>query len=499
MILKTLPVLFLLVILLGCQKEDSIQSKLSDYSFEEPVSSGNTFYIDPVNGSSEGDGSASNPWKTLQEVIETGLIEHYRPSENYVADSPLEIVNEGAPVKGGDILILLSGYHGYISVNTFVFNEWLTIKSAENNTPVFSQIKFVGAFKNIYLKDLTVIKDSYLGDGNYWDTENINRNVGNCLYFASSSFWGKGSDIKINGVTVKTSENTTSWSANDWVQKAAGGIGLRSVLNTEIVNCTIENIRHGITIDYHSDFTNVVNNTIKGFSGDGSQIISNDVLFAYNTITDCYKVDDNHDDAIQSYSRGEDNSFGTGVVKNVIIRGNTIIGSTNPSHPLASYPQAIGCFDGMFDSWVIENNLIITNPYHGISFYGMLNSYILNNTVIDQVPEDNICPWIMITDHKNGTSSENCTVANNIIASSVSVKGENVEESNNYIIGKTNYAQVYKLFIDPDNFDMHILYNDDTKTNIIDQGYPVLPNISSMMDKDLKPRESVPDLGAFEY
>lgn len=499
MVQKTFTFFLLLILFVGCRKDDNVNGKLSDYTFQEPVSNGNTFYIDPVNGSTEGDGSASNPWKTLQEVIENGLIEHYRPSENYVPDSPLEIVNEGAPVKGGDVIILQSGYHGYISVSTFVFNDWLTIKAADNSTPVFSQIKFVGAFKNVYLKDLTVIKESYQGGGNYWDDEAINRNVSSCVYFASSSFWGKGSDIRINGFTVKTAENTSSWTASDWVQKAAGGIGLRSVLNAEIVNCTIENIRHGINIDYHSDYTNVVNNTIKGFSGDGSRVISNDVLFAYNTITDCYKVDDNHDDAIQSFSRGEDNSSGTGVLKNVVIRGNTIIGSTNPEHPLASYPQAIGCFDGMFDSWIIENNLIITNHYHGISFYGMLNSYILNNTVIDQVPDDKTCPWIMITNHKNGTPSENCTVANNIISSSVSVKGENVEERNNYIIGKSNYDQVYKLFIDPDNYDMHLLYNEDTKVNIIDQGYPFISHLSSTMDKDLKERESVPDIGVYEY
>lgn len=496
---KTFPFFLIILAILGCRKEESPKGSLTDYTFTEPVSSGNTFYIDPVNGSVDGDGSSSAPWRTLQEVVENGLIEHYRPSENYVPDSPLEVVNEGAPVKGGDVLVLLSGYHGYINVNTFVFNDWLTIKAAENHTPVFSQIKFVGTFKYIYLKDLSVIKESYEGEGNYWDTDAINNNVSNCVYFSSSSFWGNGCDIKLNGLTVKTAENTTSWTAEDWVRKAAGGIGLRTVLRAEIVNCTIENIRHGLMIEYHSDFSYAINNTIKGFSGDGSRIISNDVLFAYNMITDCYKVDDNHDDAIQSYSRGEDNTSGTGVLSNVIIRGNTIIGSTDPTHPLAGYPQAIGCFDGMFDSWIVENNLIITNHYHGISFYGMLNSSILNNTVIDQVPDDNICPWIMITEHKNGTPSENCTVANNIIASSVKVSGENVEEMNNYILGKSNYDQVYQLFVDPDNFNFHLLDNETTQANIIDQGHPFLTNLSSIMDKDLKSRVSVPDLGAYEY
>jgi hypothetical protein len=33
------------------------------------------FYVDPVNGSMSGDGSADSPWSTLQEVLDAGLIQ----------------------------------------------------------------------------------------------------------------------------------------------------------------------------------------------------------------------------------------------------------------------------------------------------------------------------------------------------------------------------------------------------------------------------------------
>src|SRR5690606_17375264 len=49
----------------------------SEYNFEEPEVTGNSFYIDPVNGSQDGDGSEANPWKTLQQVIEDKLIQYY--------------------------------------------------------------------------------------------------------------------------------------------------------------------------------------------------------------------------------------------------------------------------------------------------------------------------------------------------------------------------------------------------------------------------------------
>jgi hypothetical protein len=282
------------------------------------------------------------------------------------------------------------------------------------------------------------------------------------------------------------------------VERAAGGIGLRSVLDCEIVNCRIENIRHGLAIEYPSDNTIAVNNTIKYYSGDGCRLISNNVFLAYNTITDCLKVDDNHDDAIQSYSRGEDNSPGTGVLYDNVVRGNLIIGTTDFTHPLAGSPQGIGCFDGFFDGWIVENNVVIVDHWHGISFYGMRNSNILNNTVIDQNYDDNPNPWIMITNHKDGTPSENCTIANNIVYRSIGASGIDVTEHHNYVIGASNSSQLHDLFVSPDDLDFHLLDNALTRENIIDQGESFADMISSEMDRDDVERAGAPDLGAYE-
>jgi parallel beta-helix repeat protein len=497
--------LFIIVILLGfiftgCKKSDDhpTYTYYDDFTFEEPAVTGNTFYIDPANGSPAGDGSASHPWRTLQEVIDSGLIECYAPSEAYHNESELKIINEGAPVKGGDKLVLRSGYHGFINVSRFVFNDWLTILAEEGQTPVFSQIKMVGAFKNIYLKNLSIIKESYVGGENYWETDDINYNTGDCLYLGSSEFWGKGSYVKVYGLTLKTTENASAWTAADWVEKSASGITLRSAEHIEIVNCRLENVRFGINIEYFSDYSTAVGNTVKYYSGDGSRIISNNVLFAYNTIEGCLKVDDNHDDGIQSYTRGADDSPGAGVLYNVTIRGNLIIGIADKNNPLSGSPQGIGCFDGLFKNWTVENNVIISNTYHGISFYGMIDSKIINNTVIDQVPGDDVCPWIMITDHKNGTPSSNCIVANNIVSSDVSVSGRNVMEYNNYVFGKENYNAVYDAFKNTDENDLHLLINDFTRTNLIDKGVLFDGLVSSASDIEENSRSGLPDLGAYE-
>jgi hypothetical protein len=473
-------------------------SDFSDYSFEEPVVSGNTYYVDPVNGSDDGDGSAQNPWRTLQQVIEDGLIEYYQRAEPYNPESALTVVNEGAPVRGGDRLLLRSGYHGHVACNAFIFDQWLTIAAQDGHRPVLSQFKLEGAFEKIYLKHLTLLKDSYEGPGTYWEANAINYNSNACLYLASSDYWGMGSYVKVNGLTVGTTVDATDWTTADWVAKSAAGISLRSVTHAEIVNCRIENISFGLNIEYASDHTVAVNNVIKNYSGDGCRLISNNVFLAYNTITDCLKVDDNHDDAIQSYSRGADNSPGTGILYNNVIRGNLIIGTTDFSNPLAGSPQGIGCFDGFFDGWVVENNVVIVDHYHGISFYGMRNSFILNNTVIDQGYGNDTSPWIMVTDHKNGTPSRNCTVANNIVSRSISVSGTNVAERHNYIIGHGNSAQLDDLFVNPDDFDFHLQNNTLTLASIIDQGEVFPEMISSEVDRENVARMAFPDLGAYE-
>ncbi len=470
-----------------------------DYAFQEPAVSGNTFYIDPVNGADDGDGSEAHPWRTLQQVVADGLIEHYRPSENYNPDSALEIVNAGAPVKGGDRLLLRSGYHGHVALNTFVFNDWLTIAADSGHTPVLSQFKLEGAFAKVYLKGFTIRKDSYGGAGNYWEADAINHNSDACLYLASSSFWGNGRQVKVNGLTLGTTADASGWSDLDWQARAAAGIGLRSVTHCEIVNCRMENVSFGLSIEYASDYTVAVNNAIKYYSGDGVRLISSHVFLAYNTITDCLDIHDgNHDDAIQSYSRGADGSPGTGVLYNNVVRGNVIIGTTDFGQPLAGNPQGIGCFDGFFDGWIVENNVVSVDHYHGISFYGMRNSHILNNTVIDQTYGNDTSPWIMVTAHKDGTPSQNVVVANNIAFRAISVEGADVVERHNYVIGRDNSDRLADLFADAEGFDFHLVTSDLTTENVIDKGESFTAMVSSELDRDNQPRAGAPDLGAYE-
>ncbi|MCG8442735.1 MAG: hypothetical protein MI723_13115, partial [Caulobacterales bacterium] len=62
------------------------------------------FYIDPDNGTAGGDGSQAAPWRTLEEVVTFGLIETQEFSGP--GSNTLVTKNPGAPVGGGDTLIL---------------------------------------------------------------------------------------------------------------------------------------------------------------------------------------------------------------------------------------------------------------------------------------------------------------------------------------------------------------------------------------------------------
>lgn len=69
---------------------------------------------------------------------------------------------------------------------------------------------------------------------------------------------------------------------------------------------------------------------------------------------------------------------------------------------------------GMFEDWVIENNVVMINHWHGISLYGAKNCRVFNNTVVDLDTASPGPPWIRIAEHKNGAQATGCIVRNNL-------------------------------------------------------------------------------------
>jgi hypothetical protein len=137
---------------------------------------------------------------------------------------------------------------------------------------------------------------------------------------------------------------------------------------------------------------------------------------------------------------------------------------------------------------VIENNVIITDHWHGITLLGARNSRVVNNTVMDPNAEDPGPPWISIDAHKDGTPPEGCVVRNNLSTDLANAKTGVTEDTNTII------EDPAVLFVDAAGYDLHLRPD----AAVIDQGNAEL---APELDADEIPRPQLEgwDLGAYEW
>ena len=384
------------------------------------------FYVDPVNGNINNDGSAAHPWSTLQEVFLSNKIQ-----SRIYSSGQLVVKNSGAPVRAGDNIILRDGYHGDIIDNNYFNEDYVTIKAAAGHTPVVSSIDLSSCAK-------------FKFQGLTFNPLNTNRDYNVFFYISSETQYGISTDCIIDSCIFYSIWDNSGWSRTDWVNNVKSGIFINGNHIT-VRNCHLKNVYNGI--DSLGAYDLVENNLIENFAGDGMRGLGNYSQFLNNTVKNCYVIDDNHTDGFQSWSTGADDSIGTGEVVGIVLRGNTIINYENSNQPFREVMQGIGCFDGRYRDWVIENNLIVVDFYHGLALMGADNCRIANNTIVDLNGVDPGPSWIYVGEHKDGTPSTNCLVYNNITTNLVQT---NVTFINNMEISYNDYNT---YFTNPSNFD----------------------------------------------
>ncbi|MBA3706447.1 MAG: T9SS type A sorting domain-containing protein [Bacteroidetes bacterium] len=230
-------------------------------------------------------------------------------------------------------------------------------------------------------------------------------------------------------------------------------------------------------------------NTIENISGDGLRGLSDYCKFEYNLVKNFYVANANHDDIFQSWSGGVNGiPVGADTVTGIEIRGNTFISHTDANQPLVSQPQAIGCFDGTFKDWIIENNLIITEHWHGISLYGAINCKIVNNILAENSLnlDASMVPWIKITAHKNGTLSTGNIIRNNFCSSMTN--DANIGTVDHNVISK-NYTA---YFVNYSGNDFHLKVG----SALINAGSNVATPI---IDLEQNSRLAPYDIGCYEF
>ncbi|MCG8441644.1 MAG: right-handed parallel beta-helix repeat-containing protein, partial [Caulobacterales bacterium] len=233
----------------------------------------------------------------------------------------------------------------------------------------------------------------------------------------------------------------------------------------------------------------VSNNLVSNFAGDGMRGNGDFGLFEFNRIENSIFVDENHDDMFQAFVTPVGSQ---GSITGVVLRNNVMISFTedhaNPA--LRSPAQGIGCFDGFYDDWVVENNLVVVDHWHGITFEGARNVTIVNNTVIDMFDGEPGPSWILVADHKDGRASSGNVVQNNLVNSSVMVDDPSIAtEWNNLSVDDVN-----DYFLDADGFDFRLRAGSPAVDAGRDAGAPATDITGAA-----RPQGAAVDVGAYEF
>jgi len=432
--------------------------------------SATTFYVDPVNGFIGLDGSAEFPWSTLEEVFDNGLIE--------TRDRFGSIKNAGGPVKAGDTILLRSGYHGDINVSQYFNDQVITIAAEEGHTPELKRFRLSGG-KNWLIRGLTISPS----------LAPVFERVTMVDFYSRTSSHGICSNITIEDCFLYTILDSSGWSDTDWDTKACSGIalGMNGGANLIARNNHLLNVNFGIMLQAQGSIAEY--NTIENFSGDGIRATFHDVIARYNLIKNCYDVNDNHDDGIQSYLV----NVGPGAVYRINLIGNVIINISDPAQPLQGTLQGIGIFDGPFYDFVVENNVVMTNHWHGITLKNSQNARIVNNTVFNKWwydGESGLETWIEVT---AGSTSGGNLIRNCIAHSIRTSEDSSAQADHNLIISRSDNADEW--FVDYSNFDMHLA---TPASPPVDAGSSLLAP-----DEDIegivRPQGPTYDIGAYEY
>ncbi len=441
------------------------------------------FYVNPKTGSSENDGTKEKPWRTLKEVFDNKLIQNKGWEKlQYKKDYKLVIKNSKGVIKGGDTIWLYGGDHGLVKLRGYYNDDFITIKAVEGEKPVLNGFN--------------------IQSGSFWKLSGLtfepSSNSISAGVFASlvSHGWnGPVNDFIVENCFFSSANDTSKWTLEDWNKRAYTAINTDAPRSI-ITNNYIRNIDAGINVRTSADNSVIAYNTIENFANDGLRGLADDCVFEYNIVKNCYDVNGNHDDAFQSWTTRENEDGSKKPVKNIVLRGNIFINFEDPEQPFRGPLQGIGCFDGPYENFLIENNVIMIDQWHGITLMGAVNCKIINNTVVDPDPAARPGPcWIMVRGTKQNSKEVSGNVVRNNITPGISKKdaGDTVFENNLLIKGMSD-EQLNELFVDFYSRDLRLKKG----SKAVDAGSSIdAPDIDII--KTPRPQGEKIDIGAYEF
>jgi polygalacturonase len=313
------------------------------------------YFIDPAKGTPNGNGSKQRPWKTLEGAATSGKLKG---------------------LKGGDTVYLADGYHGDVTFSG-ENSSMVTIAAAPGARPKLSRL-VISSGKNWTVKGL-VISPSF---GKAYKDEIVT--------FGES---GESSKLVIEDCYIFTAEDASKWDAKQWLNANNGVYMGQHGKNLTLRNCFIRNTRFGIQLAAYDSVCE--GNVVSDFSADGLRATRDGETVRDNIIKNVYlgdaEGDANHDDGIQVFLF----NVGSGTVRKISMIGNIIIAHEDPQQKFQNALQGMGFFDGPLIDFVVKDNVVNVDQYHGISLYDAENAKVEGNVVWS--PEGSkMTSWIMM-------------------------------------------------------------------------------------------------------
>ncbi len=424
----------------------------STYQFQ-----GREFFVDPASGSdSTGDGSALNPWASIQNVVTTKVA---CTTQNGTPRNP------GAPIQGGDAIVLVgkSGHDPDLDITGCYNSGWVTIRAQIPQQAQLRSVHFRGS--------------------EFWRLDGLSflhGGTGNMIRIDDHGTHGPAFNIQILNSHFSSGDLPT---IQDWFDHVSDGMRLYSGSGPVVARCNqMEQVAMGFVVG--GSGTDIINNRVEFFSRDGIATGGHFNRFIGNRIYDAVALGDgHHDDFFQSHMGANPD-----LSSDVEITGNMFMNRYTGGQPAGTWgpTQCLSGFeDGPKERLRITNNICKADHWHGITWYDTNNSVVVNNTVVGGSNFPGLPPgseswptrtWITI----EGTGN---TVRNNITSRNLAGGDHNHE-----IVSE----DLDDYFVDWLSLDLRLVPG----APAIDAGNP---DGATTHDVEGTRRDALPDVGAYEY